>query len=248
MDFIIASLMIVISMSIFGGIIVLPFLLMYLLYRKVTKKDREERVHVDVDPADAEDDYVEGGPDDSEPNAAEPQPASEPARPQTQVTMAEMQNAGLKFDKKKTFSRYHYARKYFLMTPRERVFYKRLEVIFAGDCYIFPQVRLNDLLHTNQRNGSSSKYARWHVDRRSVDYVVCDRSFYVKLAIELDDCTHDTPERVERDLEVQRIFAEAGIRLMRCRNVQSLSDIELKREIQQAFRSYSNIGAPLVSG
>jgi len=143
----------------------------------------------------------------------------------------------------KDYSRYHYDRKSHIMTKAERVFYKRLEGIFPDDCYIFPLVHLDDILQTTalDRNENWKEWA--HVRLKSIDYLVCDEDFHIRLAIELDDWSHDFETRRHRDTEVERVFRDAKLPLLRCRNVNKISDTELKLRIIEEFRSRSQLPA-----
>lgn len=48
---------------------------------------------------------------------------------------------------------------------------------------------------------------------------LCDKIYISPvLAIELDDKTHELPERQERDTEVERILKNAGVPLLRIQN------------------------------
>jgi very-short-patch-repair endonuclease len=65
--------------------------------------------------------------------------------------------------------------------------------------------------------------ARAHIGRKSVDFVLCDKEFITpKLAIELDDSSHEQSDRILRDREVERILEEAGVPLLRIMDTRDL--------------------------
>ena len=61
------------------------------------------------------------------------------------------------------------------------------------------------------------------INRMSFDFVVCSKDATVVAAIELDDRSHETPDRIEADGKKSRAADGAGIRLVRW-NVKALPD------------------------
>ncbi len=122
---------------------------------------------------------------------------------------------------------YHYRKKDYIMTRREADFFKRLERVFGQKFYIFPQVHLDAVLDYRVK-GQGWKGALSKIQRKSLDYAVYSREdMTLKFAIELDDPTHDRSSRIDRDQLVDRLFKEAGIKLIRFRNIDKLSDQEI---------------------
>jgi very-short-patch-repair endonuclease len=113
---------------------------------------------------------------------------------------------------------YSYTAKDLLMTRTETEFFVKLEHAVTERYYVFPQVHLSSLLDHHVK-GQEWKYAFSHINGKSVDYVLCDRqTLRPTYAIELDDYTHEKADRRERDAEVERIFEEAELPLVRFRN------------------------------
>jgi len=102
-----------------------------------------------------------------------------------------------------------------LMSKAERSFFGVLEqVTDSSKYYIFPQVSLNNLVTVERGSGSFQTFHN-RVDRKSVDFVLFDRSAVSPvLAIELDDSSHDREDRQERDVFVDRVLAKAGLPLL----------------------------------
>src|SRR5450830_123619 len=111
-----------------------------------------------------------------------------------------------------------YVLKRYLMSPAERSFFGVLEqVADSSRYYIFPQVSLNNLVTVEKGTGSYQTYHN-KVDRKSVDFVLFDKSALSHvLAIELDDSSHDREDRQERDAFVDRVLAKAGLPLLHVR-------------------------------
>jgi len=130
--------------------------------------------------------------------------------------------------KRKVFmnNTYSYVAKDLLMTRAETEFFVKLERAVSERYYVFPQVHLSSLLDHHVK-GQEWKYAFSHINGKSVDYVLCDRqTLRPTYAIELDDYTHDKADRRERDAEVERIFEEAELPLVRFRN-KDVSEAEI---------------------
>lgn len=113
--------------------------------------------------------------------------------------------------------RYHYRAKSHMMTRAEERCFRSLEKKYGAKYYIVPQVHLSALLE-HRIKGQNYRGAFSHINGKSVDFVLLDKkSFEVVCAVELDDHTHAHADRAERDREVERIFEEAGVKLVRVR-------------------------------
>jgi len=123
---------------------------------------------------------------------------------------------------------YDYARRDYIMTQAEMNLFRRLEKVAADRYYIFPQVHLSSLLNHTVK-GQNWKAALSAIQRKSVDFALVDKvTLKTTYAVELDDSTHDRPDRQERDGRVEQYLQDAGIPLVRLRNVDKLSDIEIE--------------------
>lgn len=119
------------------------------------------------------------------------------------------------------------------MTKIEGDFFKKLEHIVSDQYYVFPQVHLSALLD-HRVQGQEWKYAFRHINGKSVDYVLCNKqTLRPTYAIELDDSSHDQVERRKRDQEVERIFKEANLPLIRFKN-RDVSQGEIIHQLEEA--------------
>ena len=113
---------------------------------------------------------------------------------------------------------YHYERRDLVMTPTETEFFKMLDEAIGQNYYVFPQVHLSSLFE-HRIHGQDWWKAFHHINRKSVDFVICDKQTVRPLAaIELDDWSHSLDKRKARDVEVERIFKGAGFPLLRFGN------------------------------
>lgn len=133
-------------------------------------------------------------------------------------------------------SLYHYTpKKFFLTKPEHDCFNMLMEVV--GDTYhVFPQVKMDKFLDEHVK-GQKWTVALRHINQKSVDFLLCDKVYLnPKLAIELDDATHNLPDRIEQDHEVERILKDAGFPLLRLTHADTLSVEIIKLKISESIR------------
>jgi len=132
-------------------------------------------------------------------------------------------------------AKYRYNRKNFFLTRAEHECYDALVEAVGVEYRIFAQVHLPTLVDHTVR-GQDWRAALAHINRKSVDFVLCDNAYLSpKLAIELDDKSHERPDRQERDREVERILREAGVPLLRLENRGSFNPNELAQKIKETL-------------
>ncbi|MCA9353659.1 DUF2726 domain-containing protein [Candidatus Nomurabacteria bacterium] len=110
---------------------------------------------------------------------------------------------------------YKYSKKKFLITKSEAELFNLLIQEFGNKYYIFPQVHLSSFLD-HKIKGQNWSAALSHIQRKSVDFLICDKEYITPLvAIELDDKSHEREDRKERDFVVEKILESANIKLVR---------------------------------
>lgn len=128
---------------------------------------------------------------------------------------------------------YHYERKDLIMTSAETRFFKLLTETIGEEYYVFPQVHLSSILE-HRIHGQNWWAAFHHINRKSVDFVVCDKqSIRPLLAVELDDWSHNLNHRKDRDKEVERIFDGAGLPLIRFGGGRNMSHAHVREIIEE---------------
>ena len=133
----------------------------------------------------------------------------------------------------KTKTAYHYSRKDFIMTRSEHEFFDILAKGLGDRFYIFPQVNISSILD-HKVKGQDWRAARAHINRMSVDYVICDKSYVRPLvAIELDDPTHYRADRQKRDMDVNRLFEEVGLPLVRFSNTREMDNADIIQKVTE---------------
>lgn len=120
---------------------------------------------------------------------------------------------------------YQYIKKQHLLRKDEAEFLRILEQIIDNRYYIFPQVHISSIVE-HKINGQNWKGALSHIDRKSVDYLVCDKQYLSPiLGIELDGSSHSEEDRISRDTVVERVFKDINLPLLRI-DVRDRSNIE----------------------
>ena len=127
---------------------------------------------------------------------------------------------------------YTYGRKKDLVTPTELEFFRILLLAVNKEHYcVVPQVHLSTLFE-HKIKGQHWDGARQHINRKSVDFAICTlKNLNPICGIELDDKSHGRPDRIKRDKEVEQIFEQAGLPLLRV-GVYEMRDVAaLKRRL-----------------
>jgi Protein of unknown function (DUF2726) len=109
------------------------------------------------------------------------------------------------------------------------------QVTDSSKYYLFPQVSLGNLVDVEKGTRPYQTH-RNRVDRKSLDFVLCDRSTLSPvLAIELDDSSHGREDRRERDAFVDGVLAKAGLPLLHIRAQAAYDPKQLAASIGEAM-------------
>lgn len=130
-------------------------------------------------------------------------------------------------------TQFTYRRKPYLLSKAERSFYGVLSQAVAGKAMIFSKVRVADVI-TPQQGLTRSNWQRAfnRISAKHLDFILCDpQSCAVKLAIELDDASHDSAKRQARDTFLDVACQSAGLPLLRIRAARGYVVADLRRDI-----------------
>ena len=112
---------------------------------------------------------------------------------------------------------HHYFVNRNLFTKAETHFFRSLEEALEDELRIFGKVRIADVM--NVKKGLTKRewgFQFGRIKAKHFDYVLCDPStLKVVCAIELDDSSHQRPDRVKRDDFVNAICDKTGLKLHR---------------------------------
>ena len=108
-----------------------------------------------------------------------------------------------------------FARRNFFFSAAERSFYEIL-CRLSPDHTVFAKVRLADLVRV-QASGREFWQRFNSISAKHVDFVLCDAQLAPIVAIELDDGSHDEPERLARDQFVDSVLESAALPIVHVR-------------------------------
>lgn len=133
--------------------------------------------------------------------------------------------------KEKSIKEYrgHYQAKN-LLTKNEWHEYKKLkQYAKAYGLQVCPKVRLLDIVEP--KNGDPNYMAYMgKVKSKHVDFAICDADLHIMGILELDDSSHDRPDRQERDQFVDEILRDVGYTVIHTRYItESTLDQSLKQ-------------------
>ena len=113
----------------------------------------------------------------------------------------------------------------------EKAFYRQLNGYAARkDMTVFTKVRLLDLLEP-MKNQPKYKTYFYKVQAKHVDFVLCDTKLVARYIIELDDSSHNTPDRVERDQFVDTVLQAVGYKVLR---LKSFDEVKIEQGFFQS--------------
>ena len=120
---------------------------------------------------------------------------------------------------------YQYYKKTYFFTKNEFYFYKALkEIACELELEIFPKVRLADIIEP-PRNDKNWQTAFNKIKAKHIDFVLCEnQTFKPKLVIELDDKSHITEKRIQRDQFVDEALKSAHLQIIHTYGTQNLKD------------------------
>ena len=102
-----------------------------------------------------------------------------------------------------------------LVTRNELRFYRSLHKAVLDDFEIFAMVRIADLIRVEKGSKNGRKWLN-KILSKHIDFVLCDpQSLAPVVCIELDDASHQRPDRMERDKFVNDAFDAAELPLLR---------------------------------
>ncbi len=122
------------------------------------------------------------------------------------------------------------------LSPAELSFFQVLRSVTGEQVIACAKVSLGDLFFAQTGDPRKNRAVANRIDRKHVDFLLCEaRTMRPILGIELDDRSHERPERKARDELVDGVFAAAGLPLLRVPVRQGYAPGELVSLIQPFF-------------
>ncbi len=139
------------------------------------------------------------------------------------------------FVRRRKPSCFPYEKQAVLFTPAERAFFVILKEVVESQFLIFGKVRLADVIKT--RSGLTPEIQRrafYKITNKHLDFVICRvKDLSVIGVIELDDRSHDLPQRQARDSFVDGALAAARIPIAHIKVQRHYSKAALRAELAQ---------------
>lgn len=118
-----------------------------------------------------------------------------------------------------------------IMRHEERMLFDMLTKLYGEKYFIFPQVKLSDVLTVKENVKDHDNLYR-EIDHRSLDFVFFDRQAMAPtLAIELNGASHFLFHRKNRDQKVGNIVTKAGIPLVTIPVAENYDEKVLRQKI-----------------
>ncbi len=124
-----------------------------------------------------------------------------------------------------------FERRDYLMSPAELRFYKQLRIAADKHFSAHAKVRMEDVI--GARGGRGWMSARGRVKSRHFDFVVTTNEGEIVCAIELDDSTHNRPDRRKIDEFKDDVAAAVGLKLLRFESGRDYSPEFIVRQIAE---------------
>ncbi len=101
------------------------------------------------------------------------------------------------------------------LSPAELSFFQNLRGVVGNRAVVSAKVGLGDVFWIKLEDKSKFRAYRNKIDRKHVDFLLCDpATMQPLLGIELDDSSHQREDRRERDAFVDQVFAVAKLPLL----------------------------------
>lgn len=107
----------------------------------------------------------------------------------------------------------------YLLTKNEWYAYRRLkEIADIRGFIICPKVRLLDIIEP-RRGTNNYMSSLGKIQSKHVDFLICDKNLYIKAILELDDNSHNSVERQERDKFVNEVLRSVGYKVIHTKGI-----------------------------
>lgn len=101
------------------------------------------------------------------------------------------------------------------LSAAELHFYNSLRDAVAGRAVLISKVSLGDLFYVKRDDASRYRIYTNKIDRKHVDFLLCDmKTMQPLVGVELDDKSHQRPDRQTRDAFVDNVFKAAKLPLL----------------------------------
>ena len=109
-----------------------------------------------------------------------------------------------------------YVKRKSIFTPAERSFYGVLKDVIKDNAEIFAKIRVADIIAPSKQFDRSNRQKAFNkISGKHFDFVICDKkTLSVLCVIELNDSSHNSAKRIERDEFLKEVCRSADIPLL----------------------------------
>lgn len=127
-----------------------------------------------------------------------------------------------------------YERKPYLFdSSAEFNLYKILLELFGDKYFIFPQINYSHLIQPKKTTWAEERKHRSRIDRKSADFILCDKERIVpQLIIELDGGAHNYKRQQARDKFIDELTKSVNLPILHLR-AGNLDKEVIRKEIEQ---------------
>lgn len=136
-------------------------------------------------------------------------------------------------EKAKDISSLPYALREDFLSAGEMAFYSTLKEAVSHHATICVKVRLADIFKVKGMDSSPRATYQNRINAKHVDFLLCDsQTMRPLVGIELDDKSHQRPDRVERDEFVDQVFATCKLPLVHIPARHSYAVLEIAAQLR----------------
>ena len=111
--------------------------------------------------------------------------------------------------------------------------YKILLELFGNEYFVFPQVNYSHLIQPKKTTWAEERKHRSRIDRKSADFILCDKERIVpQLIIELDGGAHNYKRQQARDKFIDELTKSINLPILHLRT-SNLNKETIRKEIEQ---------------
>lgn len=126
-----------------------------------------------------------------------------------------------------------YEKRTSLITDAEHHFYRVLIAAAQPRWSVFAMVRLADVIRVRPKAAQRQAWQN-RILAKHLDFVLCDpQTLEAKLALELDDASHQRPDRMARDEFLEAALAASSLPLLRVPVADQYDCDQLKKSIEE---------------
>ncbi len=130
-----------------------------------------------------------------------------------------------------------------LLSPAELSYFHNLRGVVGSRALICPKIGLGDLFSVKMEDKGRFRAYRNKIDRKHVDFLLCDLPTMRPLVgIELDDSSHQRPDRQARDAFVNGVFAAARLPLLHVTAQRAYVATEIEAQLAPYFSGADTSG------